>query len=69
MTNYWYWKNRRKKIKAASLSELPTGTWVTVREAAKRLKLTTQAVRYRYLRGELEVADVNGRIFVNIGGV
>ena len=68
MTNYWYWKNRRKKIKAASLDNLPNGDWVTVREAAKKLRLTPQAVRYRYLRGELRVADVNGKIYVDVGG-
>ena len=65
--NYWYWK-RRRELNAPSTKALPPGHWVTVRQAAKVLGLTPQAVRYRYIRGELPVARVGSRVYVDILG-
>ena len=56
--NYAWW---RKRLKLENCEDYPAGNWMTVREAAEILNLSTMGVRVRYLKGRLRAGKVGGR--------
>ena len=65
--NYKWLASRRKPIVVADKSELPTGNWKTIAEAAKLKGYTPMGIRWKFLRGTIESYKIgNGPMLVDV---
>lgn len=64
--NYSYFRSR---LKVEDVSKIPgAGTWLTVSQAAKYFGVSMMTIRYRYLKGGLNIIKYKNIIYINIIG-
>lgn len=64
--NYSYWRSR---LKVTSVPKIPgAGIWLTVSKAAKYFGVSKMTIRYRYLKGGLNIIKYKDIIYINVIG-
>ena len=56
----------KKKRIPASVTEIPSGMWLSVADAAEQLGVTKMTVRSRFFSGKYEGISYNGKLLVKI---